>query len=228
MTHVCPAEGCETVIGRVFMCSRHWRMVPRPLQLAIYETHESGARAAYVANCREAIRSVAAQELGRKAAGIEGPMKALTVWQPWASLIMIGAKPYEFRRWNFTDRPQYRTLAGQRIVIHAGAPKVRTDEVEDIITRIAEGESALIDAIAAPFLARLLEACRAKQQIIPLSAALGTAVIGEPQRAAVLFADKVADSDRLDQHMYAWPMTDPRPFAEPIPAKGAQQFWRWS
>lgn len=26
-------------------------------------------------------------------------MKALTIWQPWASLIMIGAKPYEFRSW---------------------------------------------------------------------------------------------------------------------------------
>ena len=24
-------------------------------------------------------------------------MKALTIWQPWASLIMVGAKPYEFR-----------------------------------------------------------------------------------------------------------------------------------
>jgi len=24
-------------------------------------------------------------------------MKALTIWQPWASLIMIGAKPFEFR-----------------------------------------------------------------------------------------------------------------------------------
>jgi hypothetical protein len=26
-------------------------------------------------------------------------MKALTIYQPWASLVMIGAKPYEFRRW---------------------------------------------------------------------------------------------------------------------------------
>jgi len=26
-------------------------------------------------------------------------MKALTIWQPWASLIMAGYKPYEFRGW---------------------------------------------------------------------------------------------------------------------------------
>ena len=26
-------------------------------------------------------------------------MRALTIWQPWASLIIIGAKPFEWRRW---------------------------------------------------------------------------------------------------------------------------------
>lgn len=24
-------------------------------------------------------------------------MRAITIWQPWASLILVGAKPYEFR-----------------------------------------------------------------------------------------------------------------------------------
>lgn len=31
-------------------------------------------------------------------------MKALTVWQPWASLIIMGAKPYEFRKWDYRTR----------------------------------------------------------------------------------------------------------------------------
>jgi hypothetical protein len=39
------------------------------------------------------------------------PMKALTIWQPWASLIMAGCKPYEFRRWAAPQR-----LVGQRLV----------------------------------------------------------------------------------------------------------------
>lgn len=30
-------------------------------------------------------------------------MKALTIYQPWASLVMIGAKPHEFRGWPLTE-----------------------------------------------------------------------------------------------------------------------------
>ncbi len=41
-------------------------------------------------------------------------MKALTVWQPWASLIADGLKPVENRDW----RREF--LIGQRIAIHAG------------------------------------------------------------------------------------------------------------
>ena len=59
-------------------------------------------------------------------------MKALTIWQPWASLVMIGAKPYEFRRWDYRDRSP--ALEGQRIVIHAGARPIKEIEVDDIET----------------------------------------------------------------------------------------------
>lgn len=41
------------------------------------------------------------------------PLKALTVWQPWASLIVLGEKQYETRSW----RTSYRGV----ILIHAGA-----------------------------------------------------------------------------------------------------------
>ena len=55
-------------------------------------------------------------------------MKALTIWQPWASLIMIGAKPYEFRGRSYLayiNHPQ----PGERMAIHAGARPVRPTEV---------------------------------------------------------------------------------------------------
>lgn len=41
-------------------------------------------------------------------------MKAISLWQPWASLIACGAKPYETRSW-----PPPRDLLGQTIAIHA-------------------------------------------------------------------------------------------------------------
>jgi hypothetical protein len=62
-------------------------------------------------------------------------MKALTIWQPWASLIMAGAKPVEWRGW-----PCPRWIVGQRIAIHAGARPARPAEIADIIARIDDTE----------------------------------------------------------------------------------------
>jgi hypothetical protein len=62
----------------------------------------------------------------------------------------------------------------------------------------------------------------------PLACALGTAVLGEPKNVVAIFMDKVADSDRLDEHIYGWPLTDILAFPEPIPSAGAQGFWNWS
>lgn len=188
-----------------------------------------GGGSRYRANCDEAIRVVAEIEGGRLACGVTAGMKALTIWQPWASLIMIGAKPYEFRRWNFADKPHLAKLIGQRVVIHAGARAPRLSELDDVIDRIADGESALKPEIALPFVSEMREAVFIRGLLnAPLAAALGTAILGQPQRAYDLFVDKVADSDRLDKHMYAWPMIDPQPFLAPIPAAGAQGFWNWS
>ena len=68
-------------------------------------------------------------------------MKALTIWQPWASLIIAGAKPYEFRGWRAP-----RSIFGQRIVIHAAAKKIDRDEVSHlyhIIVAYADDESEI-------------------------------------------------------------------------------------
>lgn len=46
-------------------------------------------------------------------------MYALTIWQPWASLIAAGCKPYEWRGWRVP-----RNMIGRRIGIHAGARRV--------------------------------------------------------------------------------------------------------
>jgi hypothetical protein len=66
------------------------------------------------------------------------------------------------------------------------------------------------------------------ERSVPLSVALGTAVIGQPQKSFDLFKPVVADSDRLDDQMYAWPVSDSQALSEPIPSAGAQCFWNWS
>lgn len=150
-------------------------------------------------------------------------MKALTIWQPWASLIMLGAKPHEFRRWNYAYR--FPTLVGQRIVVHAGVRPARASEIADLIHRLNEGgyiETGVHPKAALPY----LHQWPADRQL-PLGSGLGTVVLGKPVKAVDLFKDQVADSDRLDEHVWAWPMTEIQHFEPIIPMRGAQGFWDW-
>lgn len=150
-------------------------------------------------------------------------MKALTIYQPWASLVMIGAKPDEFRRWDYRLREKH--IEGQRIVVHASARPVKLREVEDIIARMSDGLSSLRPELAMPLLERLKAAYKCRG-VVELSAGLGTAILGTPKSVTSLF-NSPADSDRIDHHMWAWPLGDVQRFATPVPMRGLQGFWTW-
>ena len=151
-------------------------------------------------------------------------MKALTIWQPWASLIMVGAKPFEFRGWDFQQRE--RGLVGQRIVIHAGARPVKPAEVIDLLKRLGSDDdmTGLVVDKARALLDRVNAAHKCK--LLPLAAGLGTVVLGRPRNAGLIFGANVADSDR-GAFNFAWPLSDIKPFDAPIPVRGAQGFWNW-
>jgi hypothetical protein len=79
------------------MCKQHWFMLPKPLRDGIYATYTPGqtlgtASMAYRQNLRQALNYLkgAARALG----GVE--LSAITIWQPWASLITIAAKPFRY------------------------------------------------------------------------------------------------------------------------------------
>jgi len=76
-----------------------------------------------------------------------------------------------------------------------------------------------------PLLERLRTAYKCRG-VVELSAGLGSAILGKPKSVSGLFSSP-ADSDRVDHHMWAWPLTDIRPFAAPIPMRGMQGFWTW-
>lgn len=148
-------------------------------------------------------------------------MKAITIWQPWASLIMAGFKPYEFRGW-----PAPKALVGQRIVIHAGSRRVVVREVDTLIAEIDEGQ--WIGLVGGKPLCDLLERCRHEPRTLPLAAGLGTAVLGTPRLACDLWPERFkADSDRVEHSNWAWPLADVQHFTPIVPTLGRQGFWQW-
>lgn len=153
-------------------------------------------------------------------------MRALTVWQPWASLIMIGAKPYEFRGRSYLEYMNH-PQPGERIVIHAGVRPVKPTEIEDLLARLGDEEdgTGLIVEHARELLERVHAAWKCR--LLPLGAGLGSAVIGKPRNAGAIFGRLVVDDSYRSQFNWAWPFTDVRPFSAPVPARGFQGFWQW-
>jgi hypothetical protein len=149
-------------------------------------------------------------------------MKALTIWQPWASLIMLGFKPYEFRGW-----PAPRYVVGQRIVIHAGIRQIKATEVRDLIETLSAGKfcgGLRVDAI--PFLEDVLMGRRH----LPRAAGLGTVHLGEAKQSCDLWPDQfdgLSDSDRREHSNWAWPVSEIAHFEPVVPIKGHQGFWNW-
>lgn len=152
-------------------------------------------------------------------------MKALTIWEPWATLIAAGAKPYEFRGWAAPV-----SMRGRRIVIHAAIRPIKRAEITDLLYRLQQGDAwstGLNPDIAIPLLERIY-----KGWVPPLGHALGTAKLGLPIKAKRLAAEGIAvgrltaaDLEDISDRTYAWPLTEFEPFIPPIAARGAQGFW---
>jgi hypothetical protein len=152
-------------------------------------------------------------------------MKVLTVWQPWASLIAIGAKPYEFR-----SHRAPKTLIGQRIAIHAGARPMKSAEVDDLILRLRSPQAwttCLKPEIALPFLETRRDNGRTS---IPHATILCTAILGEPVQAWEIvpdFGGMINDSDRAQHCNWACPLTGIEPVRPFAPHRGAQGWSDW-
>jgi ASCH domain len=149
---------------------------------------------------------------------------ALTIWQPWASLIVAGCKPYEFRGW----RPPPH-LVGRRIAIHAAARPIRKAEVAEWLLRL-RGPDAWSAAMPREAAIALLEKVHASPGMLPLGAVLGTARLGEPRRGSEVVAEfggPPPNAARDGHSNWGWPLTDVERFEPPVPTRGAQGFWTW-
>ena len=131
-------------------------------------------------------------------------MKALSLLQPWASLIATGAKRIETRSWS----TKYRGP----LAIHASRSN------KNKLLRFVE-----------PFL-RALRGIG----ILPLGAIVATCDLVDCIKMTPEFIDlvKSAKGYEIDFGVYevgrfAWILENVQPLAEPIPAKGALSLWEW-
>lgn len=176
-------------------------------------------------------------------------MKAITLWQPWASLIAEGVKTIETRG----RRSPWHTAIGQMIGIHAA--KCRggwgTDVGGDSVRALWNTVPEISGRIGVPFdewpRGAVLAVCRLVD-VVPMWA---PNLVENPDLGGVLVGT-TSDPDK----MLAWTraqagtdpvnVTDQRPFGdyspgrwalllddvvkldEPVPARGRQGLWEWS
>jgi hypothetical protein len=134
---------------------------------------------------------------------IPKPIYAITLWQPWASLIAIGVKPYETRSW----RPP-KWLIGKRIAIHAAARPIRSSDIEDIDFCLA------ITAHCGP----------GWRKGLPFGAVICTAILAHCAPTENVPEDLFGN---YAPGRWAWKLDDISPVDPPVLTKGAQGFWRW-
>jgi activating signal cointegrator 1 len=136
-------------------------------------------------------------------------MKAISLWQPWATLIAIGAKRFETRSW--------ATSYIGPLAIHAAKRKVDISELNPAIVRA------------------LLNAGFTGTGQLPLGCVVCTARLAACWEVDVakstLFFDKIKDTEvyfgDFSPGRYAWRLDSVR-LVDNIPAKGSQGFWEWN
>jgi len=132
-------------------------------------------------------------------------MKALTVQQPYATLIMEGVKRFETRSW----RPPTARTGGPILVdfaVHAGAR---------------------FDKNTPPEIAHIVS-----WRSYPLGVVLGIAHLVWVYPAEVIRDRERGNVDELNMGdfsdgRFAWELEVVEVFAKPIPAKGKQGLWEW-
>lgn len=131
-------------------------------------------------------------------------MKALSLWQPWATLIAVGHKKVETRSWP----TRYRGP----IAIHAAKRKLTDDEHEllhELAYEFNINLPAQLQLGAIVAIASLWDCYQMSRHDCEIQTELEEHVGGwEPGR-------------------YAWCLHNVTALREPIPARGAQGLWQW-
>lgn len=136
-------------------------------------------------------------------------MKALSLWQPWATLIAIRAKQYETRHWSTNYRGP--------LAIHAAKRPVKEDEITPTIRAVLADNGEAWDRL---LLGKVLCIVRLVD-VVPTEEVIERVYRGEVPTMELHFGNYAPGR-------YAWELEMLRvaPGAG-IPARGAQGLWTW-
>ena len=142
-------------------------------------------------------------------------MKALSLWQPWASLVALGEKKVETREWT----TKYRGL----LAIHATAKKppywlgasrdehVFKNELADVLSCRTYGLHFAVGQL-------------------PRGAVLCIVNLREIQKTSYV-REILCERERIfgnyEDGRYAWFLEVVEKFDRPVPAKGNRMLWNW-
>ncbi len=169
--------------------------------------------------------------------GGDGLMKAITLWQPWASLMATGAKRFETRSWSTS----FRGL----VAIHAAKKSFDTNpyldrELHPFASALDLPDIYSFDSLPTGCIIATAELVNCWRIVyhpgtnvdiarhIPIGAESMTtdkhapdfADYFVPTELEMLFGDWTPGR-------YAWEFTNMTILPQPIPAKGAQGLWNW-
>jgi activating signal cointegrator 1 len=128
-------------------------------------------------------------------------MKAISLWQPWATLVAIGGKQYETRSW-FS---KYRGL----LAIHAAK---RMDQIQ------------IEYCLQEPFRS-VLKASGYKDHDMPLGAIIAVVKIVDVHKTEAIVKSLNKQEQAFGNYMtgrYAWKLEMVKRLEKPIPMKGSQ------
>jgi hypothetical protein len=156
-------------------------------------------------------------------------MKALTLWEPWASLIAMNKKKIETRSWKAPDN-----LIGERIAIHAATKmhilgKIMCREFSKLLDIVPYTGSWLyyLEYSVGPFgkivaTAKLVDCV----EITDENEVMEYATIGYGEKQNIVDGNEYHFGDYTPGR-YAWILDDIQRLDVPIPAKGKQRLWNW-
>lgn len=139
--------------------------------------------------------------------------KCVSIWNPFALLLVKGFKVFETRTWAAP-----KSLIGKRIGIAS--------------TRVLN--PAQKAHFASPEFRRFYWKLGLPEALIdlPNGYMLGTAVLDSCELMTPEFMEEVSEEEHAygywQEGNYAWRMTQPVEFEHPFPVRGAQGIWNWS